>query len=487
MGSGGKKIGRRAFVAGAVAAAGGAALWKYGLVGGRWRKRPNVLLVVLDTARAQSFTCYGLDRPTSPRLDQLCTQGTLFRKAFSTDFWTLPSHASLLTGLYPTETQATSETNCLPDGTPTLAERLQAHGYRTGAIVRNPWVSKERGFARGFQDYVDIWRIQARSDANKTDRQVEQEAVDASIAWMTRGNSSSPFFHFLNLNIAHMPYDPQAEIRAQFLTQPCLPVQLKRLMKVMGMWGHLAGALELSETDLNILRELYEAEISIADDFVGQLVDALADHKILDDTMVIITSDHGENVGDHGMIDHLLSMYDTTLHVPLVVRYPERFQPGSVSEDLVSLIDVAPTVLDVCGIPEEDCEYHGRWGSLCNPDRLTRDFVVAENDRPVNGVKLLNNDFPEFDTSSIDCPMRTIRTHRHKLIWHVDKRVELYDLDHDPGELNNMADSEPEVRDKMLTQLKDWMASVAVERKVEMFQSQDEETIRQLRSLGYAK
>jgi len=474
-------------MAGAVAAGGAAALWKYGLGGRGGPRKPNVLLVVLDTARAHSFTCYGLDRPTSPRLDELCTQGTLYRKAFSTDFWTLPSHASLLTGLYPTETQATSETNFLPAGIPTLAERLQAHGYRTGAIVRNPWVSQERGFNKGFQDFVDIWRIQELSKFDMTDRQAEQGAVDASIAWMTRENPSAPFFHFLNLNIAHMPYDPQADIRKRFLTQQCPPDQLDRLMDVKGMWSHLAGALELSETDLRIMRELYEAEIFLADDFVGQLVDALVESKILDDTVVIVTSDHGENIGEHGMIDHLLSMYDTTLHVPLIVRYPERFQSGSISDDLISLIDIAPTVLDVCGVPEEDCEYHGRWGSLCNPERLKRDFVVAENDRPVNGVKLLNAQFPEFDTEAINCPIRTIRTHQHKLIWHVDKRVELYDLENDPAELDDVAASEPEVRDELLAQLKEWMASVAVERKAEMFQSQDSETIRQLRSLGYAR
>jgi arylsulfatase A-like enzyme len=258
-----------------------------------------------------------------------------------------------------------------------------------------------------------------------------------------------------------------------------------KLMSIRGMWAHLAGAIPLSKDDYLLMRELYTAEVALADEFVGQIIDALGRAGVIDETLVIITSDHGENIGDHGMIDHLLSMHDTTLRVPLIMRYPPRFAPGSTVPGLVSLVDVFETILDVCGLEPAAQAADPQRASLCDPDWTGRDFVVAENDRPVNGVRLLKKRFPSFDTSRIDYPMRMIRTQQHKLIWHVNRKVELYDLEADAGETADVSRKDTRMREDLLDMLTSSMRRIEKDGDVAPFESGDTESIRRLRSLGY--
>ena len=138
------------------------------------RDPPNILLVVLDTTRADYFSCYGHPKQTTPNIDKLAAGGIRFNHAFATDFWTLPSHASLFTGLYPTEAEATTITNQLPEHNLTLAERLHDAAYRTGAVVYNPWISKERGFAQGFDDFVEEWREENGDEVSQRNRKILQ-------------------------------------------------------------------------------------------------------------------------------------------------------------------------------------------------------------------------------------------------------------------------------------------------------------------------
>jgi len=412
---------------------------------------PNVLLIVLDTMRSDVFGCYGHPGALTPRLDRLARESTLYTRFYATNFWTLPTHASLLTGLYPTQCQATSETNHLPEHVTTLAERLSDAGYATGAVVHNAWISRERGFAQGFQDFTEAWRDRARSPV-----MAERKGADRAGQWI-KEHADSPFFLLVNFNIVHMPYTPSARMFQSVRSREWPRERVQPLRRITGMWSHLAGRLRLTESDYRILRELYEAEVAHADSFVGRVLDALEETGRTDDTIVIVTSDHGENLGEHGMIDHLLSMYETTLHLPLIIRYPKRFAPGSKVSGLTSQVDVVPTVLDVCGLPPTD---HGALlalgRSLADEDFTPPDYVVAENDRPVNGVELMKANFPEFDVSTIDHPIRTLITARHKLVWHLPDRTELYDLVADPGELRDIANENPELRRRLHGTLEHW-------------------------------
>ena len=391
--------------------------------------RPNVMIVVLDTTRADALSVYGNKAPTSPHLEELASGGALFTRAFTTDFWTLPAHASLLTGQYPSEHGATSESNLLGSNATTLAEILQRAGYRTAAFVSNPWMTVERGFAQGFEIFEETWR------SKKKPGFADRVGVEAATGFIERNAAlDGPFFLFLNLNIAHMPYFPDPSVLDAVAPNPRSVDRMRRLSKLVGTWEYLAGAYDLDERDFEVLRELYLGDLRTTDAFVGELVGALEGQGILDETLVIVTSDHGENLGDHGLIDHMLSMYETTIRVPLVIRYPGRIGPGTVVGDLASLVDIVPTVLDVAGL--EIPPTAGR--SLVAKASSPPPFVIAENERPVNGIKLLSGGFPDFDTATIDGRMRMLRTDHYKLIWHERGPVELYDLRSDPDELEDL-------------------------------------------------
>ena len=440
--------------------------------------RPNVVLIVLDTTRADILSPYGYSKPTSPALARVAAQGVLFRQAMSTDFWTLPSHASLLTGKYPVQHQATSETNRLDEGIETLAESLHGAGYRTRAYVSNAWLGAERGFGQGFETYIETWKS-APGDYNS-----DKAGIEGSQAWIeTLAEEEEPFFLFLNLNSAHMPYSPDPSTLVGLSPGPRPIEKTRELREIKGMWAHLGGAYALGESDFEILEDLYAAEVARVDQLVGQLVSSLDKKGILDRTLLIITADHGENLGEHGMVDHLLSMYEPTIRVPLIMRYPPTFPASLERDELVSLVDIMPTVLDICGLDAEDDKIAGI--SLASPDGPGHEFVIAENGRPINGIDLMKKNFPLFDTGSIDHRMKMLRTPRHKLIWYDDERVELYDLESDPEELHDLATEDPALKAEMLGQLRLWVASQESLPPPKPLEITDPDTQERLRALGY--
>lgn len=284
-----------------------------------------------------------------------------------------------------------------------------------------------------------------------------------------------------------MPYNPSEPFHANFVKSEYQTDEIDRLSKLNGMWEHLAGVLKLGERELRIMSDLYDGEIAFADYCTGTIVDQLKSFGILDDTLVIVTSDHGENLGEHGLIDHLLSMHETTLRVPLVLRYPKHFQAGASFNNLVSLVDIFPTVLDLCNIQNDSVRLKPAGISLAKVDQQKRIFVIAENERPINGIKLMNSRFPTFDTRTIDYPIRAIRTNKHKLIWKIGHSKELYDLQTDPGELNNLALQHPETCDKLHRILVKWMEQTPSAQDTSFMEGQDPESMKILRSLGYVK
>jgi arylsulfatase A-like enzyme len=286
----------------------------------------------------------------------------------------------------------------------------------------------------------------------------------------------------VNLNSPHLPYRPDPLALDAVVSRGHSVERTRRLAFVAGEWEHMAGAYALDAVDFEVLRDLYQGEIRGVDAFVGRLVDTLSASGVLDRTVVVVTSDHGENLGERGRIGHVLCMDDTTLRVPLVARYPARIAPGTVVDDLASGVDVAPTILDAAGL--EAPPSSGR--SLLDAARPTPAFVVAENDRPLNGIRLLRSKFPDFDTRGVDGRMRMLRSDRYKLIWHEVHGVELYDLESDPEELDDMSDSRPELREALLGQLEPWLEP-GPERGDEPVDplDLDPEAREQLRALGY--
>jgi arylsulfatase A-like enzyme len=436
--------------------------------------RPNVLFVVIDTARADYLSSYGFPELTTPAIDQLARTAVRYSQAYATSNWTLPSHASLFSGLYPSETRSTWETPQLPQEVVTLAERLLDAGYRTRAASGNPWISVAKGFGQGFEEFVEAWRA--------TPERRPGPAVEEPIRWIREfAESREPFFIFLNFNTSHMPYDPAPGHRELFVDDTR---SQERVAYLEGMKGDVLGIHGLDPEDFEIMRELYAAELHMVDWDLGRVLTALESSGLLEETLVIVTGDHGENIGEQGVVGHSLGMYEPTLRVPLILRFPERFPPGAVRDELVSLVDVMHTVLDVCGISADDQSGAIESRSLSGARHEPRGFVVAEADRPLHMLELVNRVVPER-LSAIDHPVRAIRSGSHKLVWNDDQGLELFDLEADPAEAVNLSGELPAVQQRLLDYLAGWHSSLTSTSAVEASEIEDAETLEQLRELGY--
>jgi len=316
---------------------------------------PNVLLLVLDTVRALELSAYGNLRPTSPHLAALAADGVRFERAVATAPWTLPSHASMFTGLYPREL-STGWTTPLDHGPKTLAERFSERGYVTGGFVANfRYTSHEYGLSRGFQIYRDyavtpsevvgatmlgrraisVWNrvehdyiLPGRKDGNRV--------VDEFLAF-EQARGDRPYFAFLNLFDPHEPYAPAAPYDRLFLAE-------EPKTRAIEVGTHLDTAA------IRDLRDAYDGSLAATDAAVGRLLDALRARGELDRTIVVVTSDHGEEFGGHGHMSHGNGLHMQALHVPLIIRWPDGGVPKQVVVPApVSLRDLPATILELAG------------------------------------------------------------------------------------------------------------------------------------------
>ena len=331
---------------------------------------PNVLLIILDTVRAASLSLYG-GRAATPTLDALAATGIVFDRAVSTAPWTLPSHASMFTGLWPHEHRADWRAP-LDHRATTLAEVLQRHGYRTGGFVANlVYTSREHGLNRGFQVYRDYRRspgalfrsatlggwlttstvvrrltglreVAGRKRASHVNREF--------LAWEQRAGNQ-PWFAFLNYFDAHEPYIPRPPFAARYSSG--LPPRSFALQRFWSVEGGIAGWDRLEPAEVEAERAAYEEAITGLDHDVGALLADLRRRGILDRTIVVVTSDHGELFGEHDAHAHGNNIFWRTLHVPLVVSWPGHLPAGTRVADPVSLRNISATILGLA-LPDQE-------------------------------------------------------------------------------------------------------------------------------------
>jgi arylsulfatase A-like enzyme len=300
---------------------------------------------------AASTSLHGADLPTTPVLERLAREGVWFRSAVATAPWTVPSHASLLTGEHPRTLGCHHENPELPEGFPTTAEVLGHAGYRTGAFLANPWVGRFNGLTRGFHHSESLWELQRRSQAFSWVRLVGRLGGEGEPAkggsllirhtldWLDRAGDT-PSFVLVNLLEAHSPFHfvPDAE---RFGVED--PVGVGERTHRAQMLG--PDALDYPRPgEVEQARRLHAAGIRFVDGLVGDLVDGLAERGRLDRTLLVVTSDHGEAFGEHGFHGHMVGLHAETLHVPLVLRHPS-LGAGRVVEEVVSLRAVHPTLV----------------------------------------------------------------------------------------------------------------------------------------------
>lgn len=292
-------------------------------------RRPNVVLIGVDTLRADHLGCYGYARPTSPRIDAFAAESAVFRQAIASSPWTLPSFASMLTGLVPSHHRAgegrPDSRSGLDTRFPTLASILQAQGYATGSFVSNGWVSTRVGLARGFAEHTLFMR--------------SEQAAQAAVRFVD-AHADQPFFAFVHLLAPHAPYEPPPEDAALFI-DPAYD----------GPVGTRFDVMEKAETDADRRRvvDLYDGEIRLTDRLIGSILDALSARGLTERTMIVVTADHGEELLDHGARGHGHTLYQELLHVPLLVRFLHAQFRGQVTRR-VRTLDLMPTILDTLGI-----------------------------------------------------------------------------------------------------------------------------------------
>ncbi len=430
--------------------------------------RPNVLLVVVDTLRADHLSHYGHDRETSVGLDELAAQAARFVRAYSVSPLTGPSTASLLTGLSP-ETHGVKRTGeRLSEEAITLAEQLQHGGWKTAGFSHNVVVTEVTGFAQGFDEFVGYrGRLRAYPDVSTM--------VDPATRWLRRVDK--PFFLYLHPMNVHGPYKvPEWHASDLLGRRPSQGFQFYGpVMSELMDHGELAMRERVSPEMLTSLQEQYDTAIRYTCDQIARVIDELRVRDLYDDTLVVIAADHGEELFDHEGFGHGYTLYREVLHVPLLIKLPGQSSPRTI-EAPVSLLDVYPTVLEALGLPLPG-GLHGRsllpvlrGGAQAEDERV---LYFHSDARRMTGRALLTSDYKLIQ---IDRDYEKRRS-----VW------QLFDVEEDPLEFTDLASSRPEVVTELAPQL---------EARSEGYRNQspgDAENVRDqlpeglLRSLGYVE
>ncbi len=462
-------------------------------------QKPNIIMVVLDTLRPDHLSCYGYPKRTSPNLGQIAAEGALFTRCFSVAPWTLPSHASMFTGTYVSQHGLERGDEKLSQEMTTLAELLQREGYLTAGFSSNIWVSELTGLSRGFEYFRNAKKIpyQDVKKLNLLQKVIKEiylryffkrydfgaREINTMLTRFFRRvwRRDRPFFLFINYLETHLQYKPPARYQSFFLNGE----QRRRAKEINQDAAKFnVGAVSMSDDDLEILAGLYDAEIRYVDARLGELLAILRRLRILDNTLLIVTSDHGENLGDHGLMDHQYSLHDTLIHVPLIVRYPEVFHPGSVIERPVQTVDFLPTVAGLLGLEDgalPDAQMQGKSFLHDVNGEVERD-VFAEYLTP--RTQVLERVAPQQEWARLGASLRAIRTERFKFIAASDGNDKLYDLKNDPGENDNVLSFFPEIAEKLGQRLSAWVEAIQQTSTRPRFELQ-EDTRRVLEGLGY--
>ncbi len=439
---------------------------------------------MLDTTRADAVEGYSSDPVATPldsftpNLARLAREGARFDKARTTSAWTLPSHGSIFTSLFPSRHGAHAEGEGIARDVTTLGDLL-GRTHQSAGFSENPHIGEAKGFARGFDQFEETWREpHARDAAPPTEARVSR--------FLSERDRDEPFFLFVNLMTPHLPYVPPERHRARF--GPDLsPEIVQNFMNVEEGHArmHAMGKLGFKRIDFSILRSLYRADVAWADERLGTLIEALETEQLLDETLVIVVSDHGENIGHHGMMEHQFCLYESLLRVPLVIRWPEAFEAGEVRNDAVQLVDLLPTILEAVEWPRDQWPDIEGTSLLARPAASDGRPSYAELMRPLGQAPLFDAIDPDFDFAPFLRRLKSIQLGSLKLIVSEHGAVELYDLATDPGERINLAKRQPDDVARLRAQLLDWSGGWEPRRGAAA--PLDDKTREALRALGYAE
>jgi arylsulfatase A-like enzyme/tetratricopeptide (TPR) repeat protein len=410
--------------------------WRNGWRGG-WASggRPSILLVSIDTLRADHVGSYGYRAAATPVIDALAARGLRFEQAETVTPLTLPAHTSLLSGAFPAFHGVRDNGSFyVSDETTTLAEVLKARGYRTGGFVGAYVLDHRWGIAQGFDHYYDDFDLSHFEMTAGLDaaQRPGREVVDHALAWLAQ-QGSEPIFAWVHLYDPHSPYMPPEPYRSRFPAT-------------------IVGA--------------YDGEIAATDAQVGRLVDFLATSGRLENTVIVVVGDHGESLGEHGEQQHGFFVYDAAVHIPLIVAGPG--VPTRAVPDQVRIVDVMPTILDLVGVAAPSAV---QGASLMPLGRGERQDLLGFSETW----------YPRYHYGWSE--LTAVRDGRYKFI--AAPRRELYDTKADPGELHDVAASNPRVADALERALREMTAKLASAAPAQKPRPVEPDVEERLRSLGY--
>jgi arylsulfatase A-like enzyme len=422
-------------------------------------ERPNILWISLDTTRRDHLGCYGYELPTSPNIDALAAESLVYTQAISPSSWTLPAHASMFTGKFLASHGARKD----PEGPlvltsvisghkeyeryrargisseeVTLADLLKQAGYDTAGVVAGPWLKKAFGLGAGFDFYDD-----ARIDS--LDGRLAQSVTNSALAWLQQQQQSqNPFFLFLNYFDPHTPWTPSPLFLRPFATPEIMQGD---------PW-----LLEIAK---------YDAEILYMDVSIGMLLKQLKASGQYDHTMIIVTADHGELLGEHGLHGHGAYLTQEEIHIPFIVKEPRGEREPARLSTRVQLVDILPTICERLNLSLPSGVQGTSLENMAHP-------VIAEV-------------YP-YGFNSEDGDWQVIYDGDHKLAWNSKGSHKLFNLRTDPAENYNVLEREPELAQSLMKKLKDYLGSLPKPPKIDQGDIQiDEETLRTLKSMGYVQ
>ncbi len=439
--------------------------------------RPNVLIVLWDTVRADHLSLYGHEVSTTPALKAFAEQAVVFDNAVSPGMWTVPSHGSMFTGLPPSTHGANFDWRWLDHHHTTLAEHFRDHGYDTFAFSANPNLSKRgANLLQGFDTIQTSWtqpwwplvrratrvkllpndastEISPAFEGNRPGNAYYNGGIATGRAlnqWLDDREPGKPWLAYLNYMEAHKPRVPMLRHRREVMDEAMHEVALKTDVTFLNQMAFGYGVFDYSDVQLAAARAVYDACLRELDWFTDKLMRRLDERGMLEDTIVVLTSDHGESLGEHHRFGHRYDLHQTLLHVPLLIRYPKGLEPRRVSEP-VSTQDLFATLTELVDLPAAPTATHSR--SMFGAPRGSLFSEVETFDSAGLELVLKHFDHIEEPEGGFERTFRSIRKGSSKLILDNLDHAELYDLETDPLEETDLAPEQPETVAKLVAEM----------------------------------
>jgi arylsulfatase A-like enzyme len=434
--------------------------------------KPNVIILLIDTLRKDHMSLYGYHRTTTPYLDKFAQDAQVFQNAITSCSWTSPAVASLFTGLYPSTHGCVSFSSegkekivdILDDRLVTFAEILKKNGYLTGAFVASPWICKRLQFDAGF-DVFDPIAQKFKPRAHEVNRK--------ALEWISQ-NRDNPFFVYLHYMDVHGPYRPPEPYDRFFSSDNVRSMSSEETERL----NYLSDGREKDKNDLNFYIDRYDGEIRYCDHHIEKLIDRLNDYGLLENSIVVITADHGEAFFDHGFCDHGWSLYNEEIDIPLIIKFPETKIPSHIDRSKVELVDIYSSIL-----PHINCKL---------PYKTDGKNLFKRSGYKQGDSRAVFSEEPS--NKMLGPPKIAMMFDEFKAIYMVNKRkvTELYDLKKDYPENNNLVNIFKETNQEFEQKIMSWQKERQKQRKKLKLGAlsvsfQDAYEIERLESLGYIR